>query len=58
MAIFAQFLLVNTSTPSEPWIRSARYDGALVLAPPFVALLVVLVSPARYHATGESPLLA
>ncbi|WP_211320191.1 hypothetical protein [Hymenobacter nivis] len=49
---------MNTLAPSEPWIRSARYDGALVLAPPFVALLVVLVLPARHRATGESPLLA
>ncbi|TPG72032.1 hypothetical protein [Hymenobacter nivis] len=43
---------------SQPWIRSARYDGWLILGPPFGALLVVLALPARYRATAELPLLA
>ncbi|OGX90476.1 hypothetical protein [Hymenobacter coccineus] len=49
---------MNAPASSQPWIRSARYDGLLILAPPFVALLVVLVLPARFRATGELPLLA
>jgi hypothetical protein len=43
---------------SQPWIRSARYDGWLILAPPFLALLVVLVLPAAYRQSAEFPLLA
>ena len=42
----------------QPWIRSARYDGLLVLAPPFLALLVVLGLPAPYRHSGAMPLLA
>ena len=42
----------------QPWIRSARYDGLLILAPPFLALLVVLVLPAPYRSTAQMPLLA
>ena len=44
--------------PAQPWIRSARYDGLLVLAPPFLALLVVLCLPAFYRSTTQMPLLA
>lgn len=50
---------VRTSTPMpQPWIRSPRYDGLLVLAPPFLALLVVLALPAPYRSTAQMPLLA
>ena len=45
-------------SPRQPWIRSARYDGALILAPPFLALLVVLALPAPYRSTAQMPLLA
>ncbi|MBO2007935.1 hypothetical protein J4E00_02665 [Siccationidurans soli] len=41
-----------------PWIRSPRYDGLLILAPPFLALLVVLGLPAHYRSTAAMPLLA
>jgi hypothetical protein len=43
---------------SQPWIRSPRYDGWLILAPPFLALLVVLVLPAPYRSSTQFPLLA
>ena len=42
----------------QPWIRSPRYDGLLILAPPFLALLVVLGLPAAYRSTTAMPLLA
>jgi hypothetical protein len=42
----------------QPWIRSARYDGLLILAPPFLALLVVLALPAAYRSTASMPVLA
>jgi hypothetical protein len=42
----------------QPWIRSPRYDGWLILAPPFLALLVVLALPAQYRSSAEFPLLA
>ena len=43
---------------AQPWIRSARYDGLLILAPPFLALLVVLGLPAAYRHSAAMPLLA
>jgi hypothetical protein len=46
------------SSARQPWIRSARYDGALILAPPFLALLVVLALPAPYRSTTQMPLWA
>jgi hypothetical protein len=46
------------SSPAQPWIRSARYDGLFILAPPFLALLVVLWLPAPYRSTAQMPLLA
>ena len=46
------------ATPVQPWVRSARYDGLLILAPPFLALLVVLWLPAAYRSTAQMPLLA
>ncbi|MFC7669346.1 hypothetical protein ACFQT0_19775 [Hymenobacter humi] len=45
-------------SPAQPWIRSARYDGLLILAPPFLALLLVLALPAPYRSTAQMPLLA
>jgi hypothetical protein len=42
----------------QPWIRSPRYDGWLILAPPFLTLLVVLALPAQYRSSAEFPLLA
>ena len=44
--------------PAQSWIRSARYDGLLILAPPFLALLVVCWLPAPYRSTAQMPLLA
>lgn len=41
----------------QPWIRSAWFDGLLVLAPPFVALLVVAVLPPAFRQTAQMPLL-
>lgn len=45
-------------TSAQPWIRSLRYDGLLILAPPFLALLVVLGLPAAYRSTAAMPLVA
>ena len=42
----------------QPWLRSPRYDGWLILAPPFLALLVVLLLPAAYRQSAAFPLLA
>ncbi len=42
----------------QPWIRSARYDGLLILLPPFLALAVVLAVPPAYRSTAQMPLLA
>ncbi|MCB2408227.1 hypothetical protein [Hymenobacter lucidus] len=41
---------------SQPWIRSAGFDGLWLLAPPFLALLVVLLLPARFQASASMPL--
>ncbi|MGI4865943.1 MAG: hypothetical protein ACRYFZ_18610 [Janthinobacterium lividum] len=43
---------------SQPWLRSPRYDGWLILAPPFLALLLVLALPAQYRHSAAFPLLA
>ncbi|MGI4738695.1 MAG: hypothetical protein ACRYG7_26285 [Janthinobacterium lividum] len=43
---------------SQPWLRSARYDGWLILGPPFVALAVVALLPATYRHSAAFPLLA
>lgn len=43
---------------SQPWLRSARYDGWLILAPPFAALAVVALLPATYRQSAAFPLLA
>lgn len=50
--------MLPAAASRQPWIRSARYDGVLILAPPFLALLVVLVLPAPYRSTAQMPLLA
>jgi len=43
---------------AQPWLRSPRYDGGLILAPPFAALAVVALLPAAYRQSGAFPLLA
>jgi len=43
---------------AQPWLRSPRYDGWLILAPPFLALAVVALLPATYRHSAEFPLLA
>jgi hypothetical protein len=43
---------------SQPWLRSARYDGWLILAPPFAALAVVALLPVAYRQSAAFPLLA
>lgn len=45
----------TTAAPRQPWIHSARYDGWLILAPPFLALLVVALLPATYRSTPQMP---
>lgn len=40
----------------QPWIKNARFDGAYLLAPPFVALLIVALLPERFKTTSEMPL--
>jgi hypothetical protein len=50
--------MLPASPTAQPWIRSPRYDGWLILAPPFLALLVVLVLPAGFRHSAEFPLLA
>lgn len=50
-----------TSAPvasRQPWIRSASFDGLYVLAPPFLALLGVLLLPDTYRTTSRMPLVA
>jgi hypothetical protein len=42
----------------QPWLRSLRYDSWFILAPPFLALLVVALLPATYRQSAELPLLA
>ncbi len=42
----------------QPWLRSPRYDGWLILAPPFLALAVVALLPATYRHSAAFPLLA
>ncbi|RTQ46490.1 hypothetical protein EJV47_21285 [Hymenobacter gummosus] len=46
-----------TAAPRQPWIQSATYDGWLILAPPFLALLVVAVLPDAYRSTAQMPVL-
>jgi hypothetical protein len=40
----------------QPWIKNARFDSLFVLAPPFVALLIVELLPNRFKTTSEMPL--
>jgi hypothetical protein len=47
---------VLLSHSTQPWIRSARFDGAFILLPPFLALLVVLALPAQFRTTSHMPL--
>ncbi|TGE25366.1 hypothetical protein E5K00_09310 [Hymenobacter aquaticus] len=47
---------MSQPTP-QPWIRSAWFDGLWLLAPPFLALLVVLALPAEFRASTHMPLL-
>ncbi|MCA8831131.1 hypothetical protein [Hymenobacter pini] len=42
----------------QPWIRSAGFDGFWILAPPFVALLVVAGLPAEFRTTARMPVWA
>jgi hypothetical protein len=42
----------------QPWIQSARFDGWLILAPPFAALVVVALLPARLRTGADVPLAA
>ena len=46
----------SIGTYRQPWIKSAAYDGAFILMPPFVALLIVLLLPAEYRNTTAMPL--
>lgn len=39
----------------QPWIKNASFDGLYVLAPPFLALLVVYLLPDRFKTTNEMP---
>ena len=43
---------------AQPWIRSARFDGGLILAPPFAALAVVALLPAHLRTDAGFPLAA
>jgi hypothetical protein len=47
---------VPEAVRSQPWIRSAAYDGAFILAPPFLALLVVMLLPEAYRSSPQMPL--
>ncbi|MVM37905.1 hypothetical protein GO730_10385 [Spirosoma sp. HMF3257] len=40
----------------QPWIKNARFDSLYVLAPPFVALLIVALLPERFKTTADMPL--
>jgi hypothetical protein len=37
----------------QAWIANARFDSAFILAPPFLALLAVLLLPASWRGSGE-----
>ncbi|UFH56810.1 hypothetical protein [Spirosoma sp. KNUC1025] len=41
----------------QPWIKNARFDGLYILAPPFVAMLIVWLLPERFKTTDEMPLI-
>ena len=43
---------------TQPWIRSPRYDGWLILAPPFLALLLVLLRMLGFGGAGALPAVA
>ncbi|GAB4040920.1 hypothetical protein [Spirosoma gilvum] len=42
---------------NQPWIKNPRFDGVFMLAPPFVALSIVLLLPERFRTTDEMPLI-
>jgi hypothetical protein len=42
----------------QPWIRSVGFDGLWILAPPFLALLLVAGMPAEYRSTARMPVWA
>ncbi|NVO31997.1 hypothetical protein [Hymenobacter lapidiphilus] len=43
---------------SQPWIRSARFDGLWILAPPFLALVMVAALPPTLRTAAAMPLWA
>lgn len=45
-----------SSSSAQPWIRSASFDSAFILLPPFLALLVVMLLPAQFRTTAHMPL--
>ncbi len=45
----------NTSY-RQPWIRNYLYDAAFILCPPFIALLIVWLMPARFKYSDAMPL--
>jgi hypothetical protein len=47
-----------SSFSAQPWLRSPRYDSWFILAPPFLALLAVLLLPVTFRHSTEVPLVA
>ena len=41
----------------QPWIKSPSFDGLYVLAPPFIALVVVMILPDRFKTTDAMPVI-
>jgi hypothetical protein len=39
----------------QPWIKNPWFDGLYILAPPFAALMAVLILPDRFKTTDEMP---
>jgi len=55
MSTSADLPLVNSR---QPWIRSAGFDGRWILAPPFLALLLVAALPPAFRTSTRMPVWA
>ena len=49
--------MINTGTSRQPWIRTAAYDSVFILLPPFLAMAVVWLMPARFKYSGDMPVI-
>ena len=48
--------MITNASYKQPWIKNPVYDAAFILCPPFIALLIVWLMPARFKYSDAMPL--